>query len=78
MNSDVTVLNPEHHIATLILMCLNMEITVERGRGYVSAEKNKRKTMQLVLFVDSIFTPVRLTTKLRILGWSQLTMISLA
>ena len=50
-----------------------MEITVERGRGYVSAEKNKKEDHAIgIIPVDSIFTPVkRLTTKLRILGWSK-------
>lgn len=61
VNSDVTVLNPEHHIATLDINGeLNMEIIVERGRGYVSAEKNKKEDHVIgVIPVDSIFTPVK-------------------
>ena len=61
VNSDVTVLNPEHHIATLDSNgSLNMEITVERGRGYVSAEKNKKEDHAIgIIPVDSIFTPVK-------------------
>ena len=40
--SDVEILNPEHHIATLNKDArIFMEITIEKGRGYVPAERNK-------------------------------------
>ena len=49
------------HIATLAEGAhLQMEMTVERGRGYNSAEKNKKDDMPLnVLPIDSIYTPVK-------------------
>ena len=56
----VEVLNPELHIATLNTRGrLAIDITVERGRGYVSADRNKRSTTIGVIPVDSIFSPVR-------------------
>jgi len=58
---DVTVLNPEHHIATLNADAeLYMEMTVQRGRGYVSAERNKVPNQPIGMIpIDSIFTPVK-------------------
>jgi DNA-directed RNA polymerase subunit alpha len=59
-NADVEVLNPELHIATLTAKGrLALDITLERGRGYVSAERNKRSATIGVIPVDSIFSPVR-------------------
>ena len=60
-DSSVEVLNPDLHIATLSEGAhLQMEMTVEMGRGYNSAEKNKKDTMALgVLPIDSIYTPVK-------------------
>ncbi|HEX9968732.1 MAG TPA: DNA-directed RNA polymerase subunit alpha, partial [Acidimicrobiales bacterium] len=58
--ADVEVLNPELHIATLNSKGrLAMDITVERGRGYVSADKNKKSGTIGVIPIDSIFSPVR-------------------
>jgi len=59
--SQVEILNPELHIATLEdNATLSMEITVERGRGYRSAEKNKKEDHIIgVIPIDSIFSPVR-------------------
>src|ERR1700676_5260876 len=58
--AEVEVLNPELHIATLNDKGrLAVDVTVERGRGYVSAERNKRSTTIGVIPVDSIFSPVR-------------------
>lgn len=59
-DADVEILNPEHHIATLDESGhLFMEITVEKGRGYVSAEKNKKENQVIgVIPVDSLFSPV--------------------
>ncbi len=60
-DDSVEVLNPDLHIATLAEGAhLQMEMTVERGRGYNSAEKNKKDDMPLnVLPIDSIYTPVK-------------------
>ena len=61
--ADVEVLNPELHIASLNAKGrLALDVTVERGRGYVSADKNKRSTTIGVIPVDSIFSPVRRVT----------------
>ncbi len=59
-HSDVEILNPEMHIATLSAKArLALDITVERGRGYVSADKNKKSSVIGVIPIDSIFSPVR-------------------
>ncbi len=61
-DSEVEILTPDLRIATLGENAkLNMEITLDRGRGYVPAEKNKMlagNTVIGVLPVDSIYTPV--------------------
>lgn len=58
-DADVEVLNPELVIATLNGGTLTMEIALAKGRGYVSAEKNKREDHVIgVIPVDSIFNPV--------------------
>jgi DNA-directed RNA polymerase subunit alpha len=61
IDSDVEILNPDHHIATLNEDAkLYMEITIEKGRGYVSAERNKHAGQPIgIIPVDSIFTPIR-------------------
>jgi len=60
LTSDVEILNPELHIASLNGKGrLAMDVTVERGRGYASAERNKRSITIGVIPVDSIFSPVR-------------------
>jgi len=61
IDSDVEILNPDLHIATLNEDAkLYMELTLCKGRGYVSAEKNKQSMTPVigVIPVDSIFTPV--------------------
>jgi DNA-directed RNA polymerase subunit alpha len=61
--ADVEVLNPELHIASLNAKGrLALDVTVERGRGYVSADRNKRSSTIGVIPVDSIFSPVRRVT----------------
>jgi DNA-directed RNA polymerase subunit alpha len=61
LSSDVEILNPELVIATLNAKGrLAIDLTVERGRGYVSADKNKKSTTIGVIPVDSIFSPIRL------------------
>lgn len=61
-DSEVEILNPSWHIATLGEdAALDMEITLDKGRGYVSAERNKSFMTEEViglLPVDSIYTPV--------------------
>lgn len=59
-DSDIKVLNPDAHIATLMKGAeLNMQLTVEAGRGYTPSEKNKREDLPIgTIPVDSIFTPV--------------------
>ncbi len=60
-DQDIEILNPELPIATL---CgknakLYMELTITKGRGYVSADKNKSEDLPIgVIAVDSIYTPV--------------------
>jgi len=59
-DADVEILNPDLVIATLEDSArLFMEITVAKGRGYVSAERNKKGDHIIwVIPVDSVFTPV--------------------
>ncbi len=58
---EVEILNPDLVIATLEEEGkLSLELRVERGRGYVSAERNKRDDMPIgEIAIDSIFTPVK-------------------
>jgi len=60
-DATLEVLNTEHHIATISAGGhLHMEMTVDKGRGYNVAEKNKTNTQAIdVLPIDSIFTPVK-------------------
>ena len=60
-DSDVEILNPDHHIATLgPEASLNMELTLSQGRGYVTADRNKPAQAVIGLIpVDSVYTPVR-------------------
>lgn len=61
-DSEVEILNPELHIATLGEGAkLYMELTLDKGRGYVSNERNKQNMQDAVIgeiAVDSIYTPV--------------------
>lgn len=59
-DSDVEIINPDLHIATLDRdSSLVMEINLARGRGYVPAEMNKTEQTPIsVIPVDSIYTPV--------------------
>jgi DNA-directed RNA polymerase subunit alpha len=60
VDDEVEIVNPDLHIATLNEDAhLQMQITLDRGRGYVSADKNKSASMPIgVIPIDSIFTPV--------------------
>lgn len=61
-DDDVEILNPDWHLATLGPdATLDMEITLDKGRGYVSSERNKAfidSDVIGILAVDSIYTPV--------------------
>jgi DNA-directed RNA polymerase subunit alpha len=60
LTSDVEILNPELHLATLNKSGrIAVDITVAKGRGYRSAEANKSSETIGVIPVDSIFAPVR-------------------
>ncbi len=54
LNPDLVICNLEKDVQ------LNMEFTIEKGRGYVPAEENKKSSAALgVIAIDSIFTPVK-------------------
>lgn len=54
LNPDLVICNLEKDVR------LNMEFTIEKGRGYVPAEENKKSSAALgVIAIDSIFTPVK-------------------
>lgn len=59
-DADVEVCNPDLHIATLGAGArLYIEMTIEKGRGYVTADKNKQQGQLIgIIPIDSIFTPV--------------------
>jgi DNA-directed RNA polymerase subunit alpha len=58
--ADVEILNPDLYVATVNATGrLALDLTVEQGRGYLSAERNKRTTTIGVIPVDAIFSPVR-------------------
>ena len=60
-DSEVEILNPELHIATLNSDAhVSMELTCDKGRGYVSADRNKQLMQPIigVIAIDSIYTPV--------------------
>jgi len=54
LNPDLVICNMDQNVS------LNMELTIEKGRGYVTAEENKDEKAPLgTIFVDSIFTPIK-------------------
>ena len=60
-DSEVEIINPDFHICTLDKDAhINMELTVNKGRGYVSAEQNKKLMQPVigVIAIDSIYTPI--------------------
>jgi DNA-directed RNA polymerase subunit alpha len=62
-SADVEILNPELHIGTLNSTGrLAVDVTVSKGRGYVSSDRNKSSSTIGVIPVDSIFSPVRRVT----------------
>lgn len=60
VSSDLDILNPDLHLAIVEEGCaLRMEMTVEQGKGYVPADKNKKADQVIgIIPVDSIFSPV--------------------
>ncbi len=62
VDQDIEILNPDLTIATLNGgkdSSLNMELTITKGRGYISADKNKSDALPIgVIAIDSIYTPV--------------------
>ncbi len=62
VDADIEILNPDHHIATLSggpESKIYAEITITKGRGYISAEKNKKNEQIIGLIpIDSLYTPV--------------------
>ncbi|GJL79067.1 MAG: DNA-directed RNA polymerase subunit alpha [Nitrospinaceae bacterium] len=63
-DADVTVLNPEHHIATIDQNgSLDMEMIVRKGRGYVPSEKQELEEESIQMIpVDAIFSPIEKVT----------------
>ncbi|MGI6423734.1 MAG: DNA-directed RNA polymerase subunit alpha [Tepidanaerobacteraceae bacterium] len=59
-DADVEILNPDLHIATLEKDAkLFAELTLEKGKGYVTADRNKKPNQPIgVIAIDSVFTPV--------------------
>ena len=54
LNPDVVICNMEKNVK------LNFELSIEKGRGYVSAEENKKIGAPLgTIFMDSVFTPIK-------------------
>ncbi len=54
LNSDLVIFNLDPKVT------VNMEITIEKGRGYVPAEENKKSTAPMgTIFTDSIYTPIK-------------------
>jgi DNA-directed RNA polymerase subunit alpha len=54
LNPDLVICNLEKSVQ------LNIEVTIEKGRGYVPAEENKKNNTELgVIAIDSIFTPIK-------------------
>ena len=69
VDTDIEILNPEHHLATLGEgERFYMELTFDQGRGYVAQDRNKQLDAQMrgsnisapigTIFTDSIYTPV--------------------
>ena len=54
LNSDLVICNLDPKVS------INMEITIEKGRGYVPAEENKKSSAAIgTIFTDSIYTPIK-------------------
>ena len=63
VTADVELVNPEQHIATITdkKTELQMELTIERGKGYVPVEERQKEKLPIgVIAIDAIFSPVRM------------------
>ncbi len=59
-DAEIEIINPEHKIVTLDGGKIEIEIIVERGKGYVTAERNKKPGLAVgYIPTDSIFTPIK-------------------
>ncbi len=59
VDQDIEILNPDQVIATLSGGKLYAELTITKGRGYISADRNKNEELPIgVIAIDSIYTPV--------------------
>ena len=60
--SEIEVVNPQHHIATLTSSSseLDMEVKVERGLGYVPVEQQEREEKEIgTIAIDAVYTPIK-------------------
>jgi DNA-directed RNA polymerase subunit alpha len=54
LNTDLVICNLDPKVN------INMELTIEKGRGYVPAEENKKSSAPMgTIFTDSIYTPIK-------------------
>jgi DNA-directed RNA polymerase subunit alpha len=63
LTSDVELINTDQYLCTLTdkKAVLDMEITIQKGRGYVSAEQRQKEKLPIgVIAVDAIYSPVRM------------------
>ena len=63
LHSDVELINPGQHICTITNKkgAIDMELTIQRGRGYLSTEQREKEKLPIgVIAIDAIFSPVRL------------------
>ncbi len=63
LTADVELVNPEQHIATITdkKTELYMELTIERGKGYVPVEERQKEKLPIgVIAIDAIFSPVKM------------------
>jgi DNA-directed RNA polymerase subunit alpha len=63
LTSDVELINPEQHLCTITdkKTELDMELTVQKGRGYVTAEQHQKEKLPIgVIAIDAAYSPVRM------------------
>lgn len=59
-DAEIEIINPEHKLVTLDGGKIEIEMIVERGKGYVTAERNKKSGLAVgYIPTDSIFTPIK-------------------
>ena len=63
MPSEIEIVNPDQHVATLNTKGrLAIDLTIEKGRGYLTAERNQGNSTIGIIPIDAIFSPVRRVT----------------